>query len=308
MTTAMPLARLNATDITDQSGQSWGAATISYTMTTPSQIEMNIELNKKGPKEIGAALYLKFVKSKLGKVQKEKIKRRLLKLQKLVSYSKEMGQRALYESLCEEIAILVREAEMVAYDIDQWVDQTDIDKFRNIVKDKVIKWSPLEKFPRVIPRKVQTKIKALEKAKIFDEFHVLYIDYTKAPEMKTQKEKIRSKDPILFGRFSHQPNRFYFIADWVDEYCDLTFDKFVTQFRDNDPTFGVNEVTDITENRWKLIVDEVKARHQRLEQTKIDNWRELEKQEAESGTKLKDIAANNGGSYWWRRLWSRSKK
>lgn len=261
--------------------------TVSYTM--PSETSVRVALGRKeGAKEISANLYLRFVKSKLGKVHQERVKRRLVKLQDLVTYSKEMGQRALYESLCEEIAVLVRESEMVSFGITQWVDFKDIDKFRGMVKEKVIKWEPLEKFPRVVPKEVATKIKQLEKASIFDELWVLFIDYTKQ-DLKTTKEKIRNKDPILFGKFTHQPNRYYYIADWVDEYCDLTLDKFVEKFKLDDPTYGVNRVTPVNEERWKGIVDEVKARHKRLEDTKMSNWRELEKEEANAETtKLKE--------------------
>lgn len=279
----------NTTSITigGYAGSTSAGYTTSYTL--PSDTGVRVALGRReGSKEISASLYLKFVKSKLGKVNQARVNHRLTKLKELVAYSKEMGQRALYESLCEEIAVLVRESEMVSYGITQWIDLKDIDKFRTIVKEKVIKWEPLEKFPRVVPKDVQTKIKQLEKASVFDELHVLFIDYTKQ-DLKTTKEKIRNKDPILFGKFTHQPERFYYIADWVDEYCDLTLDKFVEKFKIDDPTYGVNRIAPVNEERWKSIVDEVKARHKRLEDTKVSNWRELEKAEANAETtKLKE--------------------
>lgn len=270
-----------------------GSVSSGYTMsfTTPSDTGVRVALGRqKGTSEIGATLYLKFVKSKLARVNQERVKRRLAKLKDLIAYSKEMGQRALYESLCEEIAVLVRESEMVSFGIVQYVDFEWINKYLDKVRDKNIQWLPLEKFPRVIPTEVQKKIKQVEKAEVFDELWVLFLDYTKT-EMKTTKEKIKNKDPILFGRFMHQPDRYYFIADWVDEYCDLTFTKFVNAFK-NDTTFSVPKVEPIDEARWKGIVDEVKARHKRLAETKPDNWRELEKAEANAETtKLKEITS-----------------
>jgi hypothetical protein len=273
-----------------------GSASTQYTWVTDTGTEMKVKTNTKG--EIGATLYLKYVKSKLGTVRADKAKRRLAKLQKLVMYSKEMGQKALYEELCLEIAVLVREAEMMSFGIDTWIDFEHIDKYLDKVRDKTIKWLPLEKFPRVVPKNVQTKVKALEKAKIFDELWVLFLDYTKQ-DLKTTKEKIRNKDPILFGKFSHQPDRYYFIADWVDEYCDLTLEKFVESFKADDPEFGVNEVPDIDEDRWKGIVNEVKERQKKLADTKQSNWRELEKAEAEAKTTV--LKEGPGTKKWWRR-------
>jgi hypothetical protein len=275
-------------------------ASLGYTFYTPSGVEGTVKLGRGATNEIGANLYMKFVKSKLGKVQIERSKQRLKKLQNLIAYTKEMGQRALYEALCEEAAILVRETEIVAFGITQWVERNDIEKFRNLVKEKVIKFEPKEKFPRVIPRKIQDRLKALEKAKVFDEFHILFIDYT-GKELKTTKEKIRSKDPILFGTFAHQRDRLYYIADWVDEYCDLTLEKFVSKFKETDPEYGISQVPDITEERWKSIVEEVKARHQRLADTKGSNWRELEAEEAQATTtQMKDNEKT--GKRWWR-IW-----
>ena len=36
------------------------------------------------------------------------------------------------------------------------------------------------------------------------------------------------KDPILFGKLRNS-NRFYFIADWEDEFCTLTFDELLDE-------------------------------------------------------------------------------
>ena len=38
----------------------------------------------------------------------------------------------------------------------------------------------------------------------------------------------------MFGVFKNQrsvADRFYFLGDWVDEYCDLTLDKMVEQYK-----------------------------------------------------------------------------
>ena len=34
------------------------------------------------------------------------------------------------------------------------------------------------------------------------------------------------KDPVVFGIIK-ETDKLYFVADWIDEYCDLTFRKIV---------------------------------------------------------------------------------
>lgn len=60
--------------------------------------------------------------------------------------------------------------------------------------------------------------------------YVLFTDYTGEVEKKVEKER----DPILFGSFidrtvDEMSQRMYYLGDWVDEYCDLTLDKLVSQ-------------------------------------------------------------------------------
>jgi hypothetical protein len=48
----------------------------------------------------------------------------------------------------------------------------------------------------------------------------------------SSEEKQKMKDPILFG-YIKETDRLYFIADWEDEYCDLTFDEIVDVIGEN---------------------------------------------------------------------------
>jgi len=58
----------------------------------------------------------------------------------------------------------------------------------------------------------------------------LFTDYSKMHK-KVQARQNINYDPIIFGVFEDENNvmdRFYFIGDWIDEYCDLTLDKMVS--------------------------------------------------------------------------------
>ena len=65
---------------------------------------------------------------------------------------------------------------------------------------------------------------------IFDNYCILHYDPEKKSYAQTIEEQKREtqkrRDPILFGLIRGS-NKLYYITDWVDEFCDLTLDKFV---------------------------------------------------------------------------------
>ena len=126
-------------------------------------------------------------------------------------------------------------------------------------------------------------------------------------------EKIRNKDPILFGQLEFQPKRLYYIADWIDEHCDLTLDKFVEAMKVDNPEFSISEIEEITPEGFEKIKKEVIERHQRLEDTNSSTWRkkireeerkileeelEYEEQKKEDAAKLSQAAKRS-----WKKLW-----
>lgn len=105
--------------------------------------------------------------------------------------------------------------------VPEWVrTEEDLEKFADEYANR-----------REIPDDI---VSIIEKVKDkFDQLYVVFTDYTGKVERQIEKER-REKDPILFGTFQNQSNRtvidrFYYIGDWEDEYCDLTLDKMVNE-------------------------------------------------------------------------------
>lgn len=224
-------------------------------------------------------LYFKYVKSKLTKIQQDKLKKRLANLKKLIVQTKALGQQALYEKIAEQIAVTVRESEAFACGVQYKVHKEEVTKLMHKVKDLNIEFDGLGNFPRVIPAKVTRKINQLQKAQIFDEYKILYTTQDKKEKLKTNKQKIKEKDPILFGVFNFAPDTFYFIIDWEDEYCDLTIDKFVDIIKEDDPEYELDKIPDIDEKYINKIVAEVSERQDRLDRAEPSNYRQLMKKE-----------------------------
>jgi len=146
------------------------------------------------------------------------------------------GQKDSAEKMIFHMETIEKEHELVKHGVTTFVYKEDVVEFVNDISDDVVKIIELENFQRALPEEA---IQAVAKTRhLFDEFFVVFTDYTGETEKKVVKERIE-KDPILFGVFFDEDKdiaieRFYFLADWEDEYCDLTLDKMVSEM-DIDP-------------------------------------------------------------------------
>jgi len=189
-----------------------------------------VEYNSKAGGDIEAHIYFKYLKKKLGVLEKMKIDGRLKRLEKAFNEAVNSGQDVLAKKFLDKVVVSVKETEMFARGVKLFVDIDIVRKYKNKIKGGHISDTSLEDYTRIIPKNVIEKKKKVED--IFDEF-IVYHYYNQEVEEKREKkqemsetERARMKDPILFGRVNGS-NRLYFIADWEDEYCDLTFDEMV---------------------------------------------------------------------------------
>ena len=150
---------------------------------------------------------------------------------KLAEKYKKLGQVESMKKLCFLADTLTKEEKLIEMGITTFVYKDVIEDYIENVADKAVKIVELSRYMREIPDEL---IETVEKSKeLFDELYVVFTDYTGREERKVEKER-RDKDPILFGVFKNQQNvsdRFYFLGDWIDEYCDLTLDKMVEEYK-----------------------------------------------------------------------------
>jgi hypothetical protein len=236
-------------------------------------------------KVIHPQLYFKFVKSKMTKLEQKEMTERLFKLQSLVKQAENLGQKALYEDFARKIAITVREQEINVCGIEYIISKDSVDKYKDKVKDVDIRFSKLEEYSRPIPANVKKRLDKFKKLMMFDNYMVLYLDYKEkididnkkkaVAEPKTNKQKIKEKDPILFGTLDYESDKLYFIADWIDEYCDLTLDKFVQTIKKNDPEYELDGIDEIDEEYIQKMVKESRERFVRLKKTDPSTYKKL---------------------------------
>lgn len=194
--------------------------------------------NKKKSDELSATEYFNYLKEKRQNITDEELQKLYDGYLSLVEKYKVTGQKRIIEKLRFLVDNIEKERQVVALGITSFVYRDDVEDYiDNIAKDAV-KIIELENYPRDIPDNI---VDIIAKTKdIFNKMYVVFTDYTGAVEKQVAKER-REKDPILFGTFQQLRDsknarngtilndRFYFLGDWEDEYCDLTMDKFLQE-------------------------------------------------------------------------------
>ncbi len=141
----------------------------------------------------------------------------------------DMGQKALAERLTAEI--FNNKFESILY-ANNFMFKITEEQLVNFVKktEKGVNLCYVKNFIRPIPVEVIEKKKKADTLEVFDNYCVLFYDPEKKAYKQTEAEKERERlkkaDPILFGMINGSTN-LYYVADWIDEYCDLTLEEFL---------------------------------------------------------------------------------
>lgn len=200
-------------------------------------------------KKLTPSEYFNKIKGMLNENNKENIIEFLNNAITLMKKPLVTGQKQMAEDIYKITMVMTKELEAVNAGFTKYVNSEDLIYYVDKVSDKVVKVVYLEKYEREIPDELIDKI--IVAKEIFDSLIVVFTDYTGRSERKIEEIK-REKDPILFGIFkipdrydrSILHTRFYYIGDWVDEFCDLTLDKMVTEYKKKTKSDIVHEIND----------------------------------------------------------------
>lgn len=182
--------------------------------------------------ELNAKEFFDIIKERKNSVDHEKLKQYYENCLSLIKKFEITGQKESLEKLKFHITCMEKEMKLLDLGINTYINFSDIKKFLEKTKDKDVLFVEMSDFPREIPDEV---IPYIEKTKnIFNKFYILFTDYTDETREEITKKIKKEKDPILFGAFVNNGKeftkleRFYYLADWVDEYCDLTLEKIMS--------------------------------------------------------------------------------
>lgn len=188
---------------------------------------------EKQNKEMTAREYFDELKSRKNTMTAEGLDKIYAECEKKLKKYIVTGQVFGARKLMFHLKCIEKEKKIVDLGIDRFIYMEDIRFYIENVIDRRVKLCELECFPREIPDEIVDTIIATKN--IFNKFYVLFTDYTETVTTELQKTRQIEHDPILFGSFQDKDtqsvnSRFYFLGDWVDEYCDLTLDKLVSDF------------------------------------------------------------------------------
>lgn len=217
-------------------------------------------------KKLNPSEYFEYVKNKKNIATDESLTAVYENCLDLLNKYNTTGQIAGMKKLFFHLQCIEKERELVKLGINTFVYKDDIEDYIDHIADDVVKIIELENYEREIPDDI---VKTIEKVKDkFDRLYIIFTDYANKEGRKVAAEK-REKDPILFGAFIDDKSkiivdRFYFLGDWVDEYCDLTLDKLVSEVKNKkntDIVRTINTPKDIEELKAQLNSIEAKNGH-----------------------------------------------
>lgn len=179
---------------------------------------------------------------------------------KEIQSAKDIGQVILANDLLFTYEVTQKELLASANGFNKYVSRDVVQKFVDKIEPiGSVKVTDLEKYPRIIPEENANIIKQAKELGIFDRYAVIFTDLeNNVTHTEADKEFIeRNKDPIVLGYFYNKEyrqkyDRYYVITDWIDEYCDLTFDTMVRKISEmkietNEETLGEIDLTNIKE-------------------------------------------------------------
>lgn len=137
----------------------------------------------------------------------------------------DMGQVALQEELLKGLITNKYESQLFAEGYYYVIDEKTIVDFIKRC-EKGLSLDYIKNFTRPIPQEVTDKIRKLNELEIFDNYVVLHYDPKRTAYKETEYERAKRKDPIIFGLIAGS-KKLYYVTDWIDEYCDLTLEKFI---------------------------------------------------------------------------------
>ena len=162
-----------------------------------------------------------------------------------------IGQTALQEELIRGLITNRYESVLYAEGCYYAVTEEQVAKFASQC-EKGLKLSYLKNFSRPIPQEVIDKVAKMNELEVFDNYVILYYDPEGTVYKETAYEEAKRRDPIIFGVIAGS-KKLYYVADWIDEYCDLTLDAFVDALgiEKDDLYFDAEEIKKAKEEKLK---------------------------------------------------------
>jgi len=179
--------------------------------------------------------YFNQLKEKIKSIGSDELNAQLSVIEREIKNAHEIGQKNYLHRLAFTYKVIGREQTALSHGYNKFCLKDDIKKAITTIKpENSVKIIELERYPRPIPADVQEKVRYVKEHNLFDDYFVVFTDFTENDHAsKADKETIdRNRDPVIFGYYKmdeggFRSDRCYYVADWIDEYCELDFAALV---------------------------------------------------------------------------------
>lgn len=187
--------------------------------------------------------------------------------EKAILQAEKLGQKSLLEKLKDMLEVVKGEAVLIQMGVTYYVTNEQVcDFYESVDEDKNLKLTWIQNFVKVIPNEVVEIKNKIDEKGIFDNYVILHYDPQGNASSMTKEEIEVKKDPILFGVIKNS-KRLYYVADWIDDYCDLTLENMfetlgekTLEINNRNLKTYINKVGDYEQKRKKLYKTEKKPK------------------------------------------------
>ena len=198
-----------------------------------------------------------------------------------INNAKSVGQEALVEKLLREMIANKYESFLAAEGYYHVVTEEQMVEFIN-KSERGISIDYVKNFVRPIPVDVINKIAEASKLEVFDNYVIVHYDPKGKAAQDTAKDEYKKRrDPIVFGVIAGS-HKLYYITDWIDDYCDLTLEKFVDTLKITKDDLVIDETKKAELKKEKL---EKEAEKKTAKTTKKPTAKKEKKEEPKKGRK-----------------------
>ena len=164
--------------------------------------------------------YFKNIKESISEL--DNIDEKIVFLNKIIVSLRATGQTNMLDIAISQKKILELERVLKESSYKKFITEENLVAFTLKCK-KGLRLDYIKEFNRIIPESVIKNRDNVEELRVFDNYFILHYD----PDVK-KVNLVEKKDPILFGVIKNS-NKLYFIDDWIDEKCDLTYNKIIKE-------------------------------------------------------------------------------
>jgi hypothetical protein len=167
---------------------------------------------------------------------------------KAIEQAEALNQTAMTERLKEQLDIVKGEAYLIAMGLKLYITEEQVLRFyEDTDENKHLKLTYLKNYVKMIPSDIVELKSKVDERGVFDNYVILHYDPFNNSTRMTDREEEIEKDPILFGVIENS-RKLYYIGDWIDEVCDLTLEKMMSELGD--------EAMEINNKTLKTYIDQ----------------------------------------------------